>query len=135
MWVGRDGAAAPLVRIPPRWRNELIVGVLEENSRLETTATVGVCVSSVALTKHHKLDGLKQQECILSQLWRPQSETKAWVGLCSSEEYEGESVLDLHAHTGSVRGSSPCFVDCVLTIFTSYSLCVGLSLCLYFLLL
>lgn len=89
-------------------------------------------VSSVAIAKHHKLDGLKQQECILSQLWRPQSEIKTWAGLCSSEEYGGGSVLGLPAHTCSVGG--PRFVDGVLTIFTAYSLCAGLSLCLYFLL-
>lgn len=54
----------------------------------------------VCVLSGHKLGGLKQQQRILSQHWRPEPDLKTWAGLCSSEEDEGESVLGLPAHTG-----------------------------------
>lgn len=39
--------------------------------------------------------GLKQQKFILTQIWRPKSKIKVWVGLCPPPELEGASSQDL----------------------------------------
>lgn len=35
---------------------------------------------NISVTKFHKLGGLKQEECIISQFWRPTSKTKVCAG-------------------------------------------------------
>ena len=46
------------------------------------------CVLDSALTNIHKLDGFKQQKCILSQFWSPE------FGGVSVPEFGGVSVPD-----------------------------------------
>lgn len=60
-------------------------------------------VSDGSLTNYHKLGGLKQQKLILSQFWRPESETSSalrWRGSPSSRALGGIHCLSLPAAAG-----------------------------------
>ena len=59
------------------------------NASRERSVSVGMCYFPVApLTNDHKLDGLKQQQCVLSQIWR---ETKMLEVKCQVHTPSGGS--------------------------------------------
>lgn len=57
-----------------------------------------------AMTKYHKLGGLKQQKCFsLSQFWRLEILNQVLSGACASEGSRGESFLASAAFGGCWR--------------------------------
>ena len=89
-----------------------------------------MCLSPrAAVTNHHNLGGLEQQNCILSQFWRLyKSEIKVWAGHAPAEGSEGESIPGLFYSDGCWQFSScGCMTQALLL-----SPCRTLPVCLCF---